>query len=382
MNPTHPSAGNDAYLLTGKQLMSRISSNPGNMVFLYAIMTQLRGIEHYKTASIAKSDVSIWGCANFIHGVRKMDPNTSLFEIFRTPFVAIGLGAQAPRHDYDLKVPQDTLDWIRKLRSRAPARAPNIALRGEFTRKVLEKHGVEEGTIVVGCPSLFINPSPHLGREIAQKLKRKPEKIAVGPGNIAVPADRLREIEQSLAEIATANGGGYVCQGPEEFIYLARGEYDAVPADKLAAMAKFIRPQLSPTEFRRWLRQHSLLFPNVPAWMEYLQTCDIQIGTRIHGASLALQSGTPALCIAHDARQQELCETLGIPWVWCEQVKHGITVETAHQILSDHDWDYFDANRKVLCRRYIDFLVGNRLGCAPVLSAILASEQLQSAEAV
>ena len=104
--------------------------------------------------------------------------------------------------------------------------------------------------------------------------------------------------------------------------------------------------------------------------MEYLRTCDLVMGTRIHGTILALQSGTPALCIALDARHRELCETMLVPWVWWEDVKDGITVADAVELLKDVDWYEFDRNRKKLAREYITFLTNNGLKASAAVAAI------------
>jgi polysaccharide pyruvyl transferase WcaK-like protein len=70
---------------------------------------------------------------------------------------------------------------------------------------------------------------------------------------------------------------------------------------------------LDTAAFIGWCERYAYAFGDVQAWMDFLRKFDFVIGTRVHGAMLALQAGVPAACIAHDSRTLELCETMGMP---------------------------------------------------------------------
>ena len=52
---------------------------------------------------------------------------------------------------------------------------------------------------------------------------------------------------------------------------------------------------------------------NVPSWINLLKTCNMSIGTCIHGTIAAVLSGTPAFVIATSSRILELAEFHNIP---------------------------------------------------------------------
>lgn len=370
VNPTWPTVGDDSYTLDSTAYMKRVTSNPGNMVFLYALTQEIEGLKHYKAKGYTGCDMSVWGCSNFIHHRREMLTDHPVFKSFDTNYVAIGLGAQAPNYDFVTDVPEGTLSWLNEIISRAHSEHPNITVRGPHTYSILKKYGLEKHAVIMGCPSLFINPATNLGEELSRKFTSGQEKVAVTPGYVGNCAKIYEQIERSLAQIATEYGGGYICQGPEEVIHMVRGEYQKADPERVAKANKTLFPDLEPDVFRKWFKRHSMVFGAVPPWMEYLRTCDLVMGTRIHGTILALQSGTPALCIALDARHRELCETMLVPWVWWEDVKDGITVADAVELLKDVDWYEFDRNRKKLAREYITFLTNNGLKASAAVAAI------------
>eukprot|EP00662_Eupelagonemidae_sp_cell21_P044179 gene44179-63094_t len=61
---------------------------------------------------------------------------------------------------------------MRVVGSHAPGGA--YCVRGDFTKKVLEANGLK-GAVATGCPSLLLNPDPHLGRKIKEAWGRLPD---------------------------------------------------------------------------------------------------------------------------------------------------------------------------------------------------------------
>ena len=94
---------------------------------------------------------------------------------------------------------------------------------------------------------------------------------------------------------------------------LTRGDAGDLAEEDLEALANYVCPDMNLEEFIRWGRIHGKVFFDVSDWMDYYKGFDFVIGTRIHGTMLALQAGTPALCIAHDSRTLELCQTMKMP---------------------------------------------------------------------
>jgi hypothetical protein len=338
-----------------------LGGNTGNTAFIHAILKEIDRIRHVSEVPQGYGDINVLGCANQINPNIAKSADDAVFDRTEAPFVAIGLGAQAPSTDALLEIPTGTREFVRRIQDSAPGDSPNISVRGHYTYQVLRNAGLHERAVPLGCPSLFIHPNPKLGVILERKLRSPIEIIATAPGNITRVARRNTTLERSLAEIADRHGGGYVLQHPKEILSMLRDNFRFSESDLVERVRATIRPNLGTDEFRRWFRVNARLFTSAVAWMEYLRSVDLVVGTRIHGCMLAIQAGTPALCVALDSRQTELCEIMRIPSIPADQVLAGVDVEAVLDRLAEHDWSEFDDNRLSLAERYRRFLAGNGL---------------------
>lgn len=126
-------------------------------------------------------------------------------------------------------------------------------------------------------------------------------------------------------------------------------------------------------EFVRWTERHGNVFFDVPSWMEHYRRFDFVIGARIHGTMLALQAGVPAVCIVHDSRTLELCQTMLVPYVLAKDISTGVTRDQLPDLFAQFDAAAFDTNRRMLARRYVDFLETNGLDPVSWLRNIAAA---------
>ncbi|SDW35031.1 polysaccharide pyruvyl transferase family protein [Lysobacter enzymogenes] len=352
----------DSALLDTAQCFRRVGENTGNLAFHYAIRRQL-GLRRRVGwgACAARVDaagkVAVLPCANQVGDHIDMAAIAERMAATRPAIVALGLGVQAGAEMGMPEVPAGTLTWLRLLADRAPGSAPNISVRGEFSRRVLESLGFGDRVVTLGCPSLFLNPDRQLGRAIELRYV-EPKRICVVSGHYQWTG--LSRIEASLAAIAAQTGGSCVMQSPLEMVALGRGDAGSVPESELAACRDFCAPHLDIEQFREWCSRHALSFFDVCAWMEHFRRYDLVIGTRIHGVMLALQAGIPAICIPHDSRTLELCEVMRVPYVPADQIIDGVS-RTQLSSLWRFDGAMFDRNRAELAQRYRDFLHGNGL---------------------
>jgi hypothetical protein len=359
LNPTI----NESPFLSTEVLYDLVGQNTGNLVFHYAIDRQLGGalaaigwgstVDRINLAG----DVAVLPCANQLGPHSNYGAFAKKLASVKVPVVAIGLGAQASLDGRLPEVPKGTLDWIRAIADHAPGPGPNITVRGPFTMEVLNRYNLADRAVVMGCPSLFINPDRELGTAIAARIKT-PERVAVASGNHYVKD--LAAIEASLAQMVTVTSGSYVGQAPLEMLKLTRGEAMALNQDVLSACRDYICPHMDLEEFIQWTKTHGEVFFNVPSWMEHYNRFDLVVGTRIHGIMLALQAGIPALCIAHDSRTLELCKTMCVPYVLAKDVLKGLSLEHAIKALN-FDPAQFDENRSELAKGYAQFLGINGL---------------------
>ena len=359
-----------------RELYRLTGGNSGNLAFKSAIRRQLLGwgnpIGLGWNAAPAEfgmvGDVCVIPAANQLGEHADMGSVAERLEALDIPVVAISLGAQS-NIDYRLpKLRAGTLRWVRAIIDRAPSRYENLTVRGEFTRRVLSANGFD-GVRVLGCPSLFLNPSTNLGRQIERNLTDPPDHIAVAAGH---PNWRhLARVEQSLTRMVTETNGAYVCQAPLAMVAMARGEIGALRPTDVDRCRKFVDSDMSPQEFLIWFRRHAVVFFDVAAWMEFLRRFDFVIGTRIHGVMLGIQSGVPGLCIALDSRTRELCETMEIPYLFAADCYGGLERDKLAGIFRDRfDASRFDAVRRHLASSYCSFLYANGLTVKPELTRL------------
>lgn len=360
-NPTRHDAGPDSPQLKTERVSARLGANSGNAAFIFAITRTIAGIRHISEVKPGYGDVNILGSSNQINPNIQKSADDAVFQGTDAPFVAIGLGAQAPSVDEIMDMPEGAKAYVKRIQDSSPGDAPNIAVRGSYTYAVLKKAGLHEKAVPLGCPSLFIHPNPKLGVLISRKLEAAPEHWATCAGNIAKPARKHATLEASLARLAEEGGGGYVLQHPVELMHLVRDGFDGTDPELVERVRAAARPDLDAAAFRRWFRREARLFTAAVPWMEHYRSLDLVTGTRIHGCMLALAAGTPAVVIALDSRQTELCEIMHVPSIPAEELADGFTIEPVVERLRSHDWERFDANRAMLAEKYASFLEANQL---------------------
>lgn len=283
------------------------------------------------------------------------------------PILAIGLGAQS---GFSKDIPQvhpGTLHWVKAIQSHAPVPGvPNISLRGEFTQRVMEHYGFGDAGVVLGCPSLFISPFKDLGQRIAARVSGR-KRVAVLAGH---PWDAsLHTIERSLVDLVNQTKGAYILQGDKDMAGLARGDRAHLATESIRGWAKIMMPAATEEAVYEWWRQFAYVFFNVDGWLEFYKKFDFAIGCRIHGIIMALQAGIPAVCIAHDSRTLELCETMKIPHIRSDQLQGGVSYGALDYLFEKFYPEEFDNNRLSLWGRYLDFLDANQVDVNPEFRA-------------
>lgn len=361
----------DSAWLSSAECFRQVGGNTGNIAFHHAISRQL-GLsgnvawDAPREQLAGSGRLAVMPCANQVGIHVDMQREAGRIAEVEFDIVAIGLGAQS---SFDLtmpEVPEGTQAWIREIVKRAPGKHPNISVRGEFSRRVMESLGFGEHVEALGCPSLFMNPDPTLGRTLEARFT-EPRNVCVVSGHYLWSG--LAAVEASLAGIVTRSQGAYIMQSPLEMVALGRGDLDSVSAQALSDCRDFCMPCLSIEQFKDWIVQFGRSFFDVHGWMDYLRRFDLVIGARIHGVMLALQAGVPAICIAHDSRTMELCEIMRVPHVLARTIEGGIA-RSQLAGLWDFDGDAFDRNREVLAQRYSEFLRRNGLACNALIQSL------------
>lgn len=372
INPTRPSAGPDIAFVDISEFSRRMGSNTGNMAFLHALILTIDGLKHITKRSFQEADIKVWGCSNFINPKSPRKVTNSPIYTDGKPIVLVGLGAQAPDLQHDLIIDEDTLTWLSTLANMSMSDKPNITLRGDYTYNLLKKYNLHTKCIVLGCPSLFINPDNKLGSQIIKpRLNKDFKTIGVAPGNIGHLNDKFIDIERYMVKLVDENCGSYICQSNINIFSIMFDNYENIDKSFLTKLKKDIKPELKDDEMYCWLRKHGKVFDNIPSWLNHLRSLDLVVSTRIHGAQLALQAGTPAICIALDSRQIELCRIMHIPYIEWSKFDSNQDLEYIIDFLRSFDWDAYDNNRRRLAFEFRRFLNNNSLSSTDHLNNII-----------
>jgi len=353
-----------SWLKSTKDLFSEVGHNTGNLAFLYAIKSHTQ-ITHFFRQQTNPDTINnnfqraILPCANQVGSHTDMKNSALILNKLKVNITAIGLGAQSSLDFKKTTIPPGTVAWIKEIEAHSHHGVKNISVRGEFTADLLRDHGLGDKIEVLGCPSLFINPSPDLGGLIMKRW-RYPKKIAIAAGH--QKWQNLRHIENSLANLVTATNGSYITQSGIEMLGLARGKAAELEGSTLKECLSYIQPQLDSHEFINWCNTYATSFFNIESWLEHYLRYDLVIGIRIHGVALALQAGIPGLCIAHDSRIAELCQTMKIPYVTTREIPGGLSRDLAVKFFEERfDPIAFNENRKSLFMKYQQFLTNNHI---------------------
>jgi hypothetical protein len=355
----------DFQSISTTRLNELVGGNTGNLAFHYAIdkTIQINGptVSWHSSDEVIKAGGTsmIIPCANQVGEHMDMAGLGNKFAGLSQHMIAIGLGAQSSLERTMPNVPKGTISWLRSMAERSPTSGPNISVRGTFTFEVLEYLGFGKNSIVLGCPSLFIGDESQIRARLLEKSQSRMDVISTVAGHYRWK--QLHGIERALAKLAASTAGKYIAQSPLEMLQSHRGELDGLSQSAINELIEASCPGMTPGEFKKWLSAHGDVYFSVCSWMEHYRRVDAVIGPRIHGVMLALQVGTPAVCIVHDSRTQELCELMKVPHILAKDIIGGISREQVEAAVKEFNIDEFFDNRRALAKRYIDFLKWNNL---------------------
>lgn len=306
-------------------LLGRVGQNTGNLLFQYAVCQVVS--EEYLV--IGEDQDLGWDVrevqdkcrsvvvpsANFIRENFDCSQFVDFLEAVNLPLVFVGLGAQAENYD---KKDFSFHSSVRRLMSLLRERCVVSGVRGEFSRSILARYGVEN-TLVTGCPSNFLNNDSRLCEFLREKWEREPHSLLVS-GDEPWPRDmNKRDVERKLIRWASAGESLYVQQSVEPFVQFVRRrnpyQSDNVGTHTEESLKEALAPWMSGEEFRIFVGTRLRMYYSVDQWLEDAARYDLSVGLRLHGNMVAWQAGTPAIWVCHDARTMELAETMGLPHV-------------------------------------------------------------------
>lgn len=307
-------------------------------------------------------------CANQIGAHVDLDGWARCLLAFGLPVTLIGLGAQTLTFEEEVTIPEGTLRFLQVVGELNESRHGNIGVRGAFTKGVLDRIGVR--SVVTGCPSLFLNPTPGLGRKIAaRQLEAQSARLAVAAGNPHHTASR--GIEPLLMRVAERNHGAYIIQHPDLMMALGTGMHSPETDEKIGKLLHVFERFQSVDALKAWCDRHAYAFWDSGHWIQFLRHFDGVVGPRFHGVALGVQAGIPGVVLEMDNRTRELSTTSAIPRMPVDEVADLDLPAIAEAVRWDEErGQAFDANRQVMAGVIAAFAQDNGLAVDADVAAL------------
>lgn len=345
-----------AAFMQTQDFVRAIGQNSGNLVFQYAV-NRLIDADIAVIGRDLPRDPSIVGkqaralvipSANFLREGLDFTGFVGFLQRTELPLVFLGLGAQAETVD---TAKLDLHPSIERMIALMKERSKKVSVRGAFTAQVLERYGLDN-VVVTGCPSNFINPAPDLADQIALKARRRGSSFITHAEEPWPKQPEKSEVERRLMDW-TLKGRSIMIQQsvPAMIEYMRQDNPYAAQAPEEHfedALQRQLMPDQSIEAFRDFAALRLRSYISVEQWMEDSARFDFSVGMRLHGNMAAWQTGTPALWIHHDARTQELVETMALPNLSVEDfLEHCRTMDDVRDRW-EFDSDAYTARRREL----------------------------------
>lgn len=345
--------------LTTKDFLSKVGANTGNLLFQYAVYEAIAEDKliigqdiSWDISKIQEScRIIVIPSANFIRENFDLSAYVDFLEKCKLPLLFLGIGVQA---DNFQKKNFDLHPSIVKLIDLFKDRSIGVGVRGEYTAEVLNMFGFKN-SIVIGCPSNFINPDENLPEKLWAKWNSNAITLATTGDEPWPKNPDKKNAERLLFKWAVESNGIYVQQSVEPFVRAIRmGNPYSENCDSLDGLDKLriaLAPSMNEIDFKRFITSSVRLYSDVSQWMEDLSRFDLSIGLRLHGNMVPFQAGCPSVWVYHDARTKELIETMSLPHV---SLPDFLKLDQFNSLKEICEFDYlnYKKTRKILYERY------------------------------
>jgi len=281
------------------------------------------------------------------------------------PVIVVGLGTQMPfvsRDGLPLTAENFTLaaeqaNLMRDIQARSTG---GIAIRGAFTKRVLERHGITL-VRVLGCPSLMLTPDPSLGKRIEANFQALLS---------AAPQPRGLKIVFSVPNKAWPE---HLC---ETFIGLFNHNPDTVVV--LEEVGDYMGVNLCAHNHGATFPEHNFrYFYDYNSWHAEMMSADFVVGARLHNSMMGILAGKPTLLLARDYRQYEMAEAMLVPHRRLDdETFWALPTSDVYNLIRVaaglFDGTKFDQNRKEIAASYVEMFGAEGLKVNPEVAALAA----------
>ncbi len=237
-------------------------------------------------------------------------------------------------------------DSSRALLDVLEARSPGgYGVRGRLTRDVLARNGYHRAQ-VLGCPSLFINRHHGLGSRLRRRYDALVDAHSSSSANLRIAynifQDDVPTMDLAMLLLIQKHEGSFVIV-------------------QETTMVKQIHDRIQKLLGVKFPESKVRFFYRIEDWFDAVRTVDIQVGSKIHGAMVALAVETPLLLLPPSWRVQEMADSMALPALpicsWC-QLTEWAANPTAKGLVtlaaSTFQAEAFDETRQNLACRNLD----------------------------
>lgn len=263
--------------------------------------------ESYASFITDHFDVVVLSVANFIRVNQNHSALLAAVKALPVNIKLIVLGGGIQENVAPADLTQSTNDLVRVFNERSAV----FGVRGEKTKDWIEAQGMT-GSVVLGCPSLYLYPQSILHINGAN-LPADPRIISAG--HLSKPNLSGDQATRGAALYKAFQGAkaDYVFQD-EIFSFTnllhEKGFYDESTGE---CSSQIVRRYIEEMTGAPSPMQRFWYFYDASAWRQACTRYDIYIGDRFHGGIAAMQARIPALFLQHDARVNELTDYFRLP---------------------------------------------------------------------
>ena len=340
------------------------TNNLGNWAFVEGLKSIIFESTHlpqnFDFSALQSKDLIVLPMANHLSA------NVDLWERYPTvnktsqTKIIVVLGIQSD--DGMPEIPVNSEAWIKKL-SLQRDNISNIWTRGPITSEFLRSLGIASDPL--GCPSLFLNKSDTLGKEIetciSELLKtRTNDRLTIGVtgGKPLQNNKKKQELERQLIDVVlSGKNNKYIVQAPESLLFSIYDRPLAI-SPQMRRFQQICLPAKTDVEALDFFKNQCVGFLDIFCWLFQLKKFDLIFGTRIHGVQLGLQAGVPSVLITTDRRTEELADSLMVPNIRMNELtsQGGDLLETCLDLLKQFDGAFYDEQRKIAASKVLKFL--------------------------
>ena len=337
-----------------KQLMMTIGLNTGNLMFTQAMYNLLDADVAHVGFSINPAhinqnfDILVVPAANWLNNYSEWDGFVDSLEKITIPVVVIGLGLQAESMDITQVKVSDSSVRLAHFFSQS---AHVMSVRGDFTKEWLASLGITNVT-TTGCPSLYMNIFNDVPESVSDSISIQPTRYGLASSFV-----KSTGINRRLFGLSGKFDLPIIFQSESEEIEMLVHKKTAaeIAPEKTAIWAELYEKN-DADELESHLQRNGKVFFDVAAWSHFVARQLGNIGTRLHGSIISLNSGRPAYLIPHDSRTQEVADFAGIPILTQQDASKLETLDDMRCLIKAETLDNYRDVRAKNQKTFIQFL--------------------------